>query len=453
MIHTQQVVRELNRLISHTPETTRISIRDCIYAQADELATLFYNTLLEDELAKGYLNHGLVKERLHTSLMRWLKELYGVPHQDPEALVKRQRQVGEVHARIRLPMHLVTRGARVLKARIFSSLEKIYPNKDQLTNALRFVGHMMDLALEVMSASYENGSQRNSRADEAYRHYSIGHNMSAERERQRSNLLEWGHGILLALYKEPSLSQLDSIGASEFGLWLVHKGCSVFDGSPELASIQTSMETIDHHLLPELKSKQKTDEGVAALVGKIETELDTIQFQLASLFDRYLEMESGRDTLTRLFNRRFLPSVISREITIANRQDEQFALMLVDLDHFKAVNDGYGHEAGDLVLQQSANLILNNVRSGDFVFRYGGEELLVLLVNVSTETAREVADQIRGLIEKARFSIGHNQSLQITCSIGLAMFDGHPDYQHLIQRADAAMYQAKNSGRNQVCVK
>lgn len=147
------------------------------------------------------------------------------------------------------------------------------------------------------------------------------------------------------------------------------------------------------------------------------------------------------------------PEHLRARISESIRQKERFCLMLVDLEHFKAVNDTQGHDAGNLALQQSANLILNTVRSGGFVFRCGGEELLVLLVNVSPEASLKAAHTIRERVETTTFSIGDSEPLHITCSIGLALFDGHPDYQHLIKRADEALYEAKNSGRNQVCIR
>ena len=179
-------------------------------------------------------------------------------------------------------------------------------------------------------------------------------------------------------------------------------------------------------------------------------EIDSLKFLLKNLFDRHQEAENGRDVLTRLFNRSFLPAVISREIHVAQTRGTGFSLLLLDLDHFKRVNDGFGHDAGDQVLQQAATLLMSCVRNGDFVFRYGGEEFLLMLVEVTQDDAMRLAELIRTKFETMQFQMGQARTLNVTASIGVATYDGHPDHQYLVKRADAAMYQAKQSGRNQV---
>jgi diguanylate cyclase len=114
------------------------------------------------------------------------------------------------------------------------------------------------------------------------------------------------------------------------------------------------------------------------------------------------------------------------------------------------VNDGFGHDAGDQVLQQAATLLMSCVRNGDFVFRYGGEEFLLMLVEVTQDDAMRLAELIRTKFETMQFQMGQARTLNVTASIGVATYDGHPDHQYLVKRADAAMYQAKQSGRNQV---
>lgn len=141
---------------------------------------------------------------------------------------------------------------------------------------------------------------------------------------------------------------------------------------------------------------------------------------------------------------------MNREIHMAQTRNTTFALMLIDLDHFKRVNDAYGHDAGDLVLQQAATLLLSGVRNGDFVFRYGGEEMLVMLVEVTAEATQRLAEQIRASFEATPLQIGQGRTVTVTASIGVAMYNGHPDYQYLIRRSDEAMYRAKNAGRNRV---
>ena len=96
--------------------------------------------------------------------------------------------------------------------------------------------------------------------------------------------------------------------------------------------------------------------------------------------------------------------------------------------------------------------VFNCVRNGDFIFRYGGEEILIMLVEVSPDVALRIAEAVRSKFETTPFLISQGRSLGVTVSIGVALYDGHPDHQFLIKRADEAMYRAKHQGRNQVCL-
>ena len=118
----------------------------------------------------------------------------------------------------------------------------------------------------------------------------------------------------------------------------------------------------------------------------------------------------------------------------------------------KQLNDTYGHEAGDLVLQQFASLLMNKSRAGDYLFRMGGEEFLLIMVDVNDSSAARAAEKIRRLIAEETFRLPQDANLHLTASLGLALFNGHPDYQQLLRRSDAALYEAKHNGRNRVVV-
>ena len=142
--------------------------------------------------------------------------------------------------------------------------------------------------------------------------------------------------------------------------------------------------------------------------------------------------------------------MLSKEVNYARKRGIAFALIAIDLDFFKRINDTYGHEAGDAVLQQFSELLSNRSRAGDYVFRLGGEEFLILLVDVNKETAIRVAKQINQKIREEKFFIPCGDLLKVTASLGVTLFDGHPDYSKLLSRADKALYQAKEKGRDQV---
>lgn len=125
-------------------------------------------------------------------------------------------------------------------------------------------------------------------------------------------------------------------------------------------------------------------------------------------------------------------------------------MVLIDVDHFKQINDGYGHAAGDAVLRQVAESLMNIARASDFVFRYGGEEFLIVLVETGLEEALVAAERFRAYFESRTVMLPDDTSIRITISAGAATYEGHPDYEYLINAADEALLTAKRNGRNRV---
>ncbi len=442
----QGAIEEWRQICGEIGDELRTQIGRLIECHKESLVDLFYRTMLDNPEAAPFLGHELINKRLRFSLQNWLSTLFHIDSDaDLSDTVLMQKQIGLVHARIHVPIHVVARGARILKREIADRLCAAGLALEDLVKGMEYVGDLIDLAMETISSAYVMGTARNVRTDEAYRLFSLSQNISVERERQRAALLEWGHQMLFAFYGQKRAAMLP-IGTSAFGLWLHHKANVIFEGAPEIQNIHLVMIRIDEDLM--LRLEQAAGEKVAVMVNEIERNLLEIKYLLTSLFDRYLEIENARDVLTRLLNRRFLPSVLSREIAIANQRKTGFAVLLIDIDHFKEVNDSFGHEGGDLVLQQSADLILGLVRSGDFVFRYGGEEILIVLVEVGNASAFNVAETIRNRFASTPFRIDAARTAAVTVSIGVAAFDGHPDYEHLIALADGALYRAKSGGRN-----
>lgn len=442
----QSAVGEWREIRGEIGDELRLAIGIQIDRNRETLVEMFYRTMLDNPEAAPFLGHELINKRLRFSLQNWLTTLFHVDDDaDLAQTILTQKQIGLIHARIHVPIHVVARGARILKREIADRLYEAGFAPDELAKGIEYTGDLIDLAMEIISSAYVMGTARNVRTDEAYRLFSLSQNISVERERQRASLLEWGHQMLFALYGGKRAAMLP-IGNSAFGLWLHHKANVVFEGAPEILNIHAVMTRIDEELMLKLELAEGVE--TAATVSEIERCILEIKYLLTTLFDRYLEIENARDVLTRLLNRRFLPSVLSREIAIANQRKTGFAALLIDIDHFKEINDNFGHEGGDMVLQQSADLILGLVRSGDFVFRYGGEEILIVLVEVGNAAAFNVAETIRNRFATNPFRVGEEKIATVTVSIGVAAFDGHPDYEHLIALADDALYRAKSGGRN-----
>ena len=170
-----------------------------------------------------------------------------------------------------------------------------------------------------------------------------------------------------------------------------------------------------------------------------------------------LEKESITDSLTGLYNRRYLDRRLEEELDRAKRYALPLSILLVDIDHFKTVNDTYGHQAGDLVLSYLGKLVLNAVRTSDIAARYGGEELLVIAPNTPILPAGALAERLRQHIESHELVLtsesSKRQSIHITVSIGVAISSQRiDDIRKLVQEADEALYRAKQEGRNRVIV-
>ncbi|WOB75642.1 diguanylate cyclase [Achromobacter xylosoxidans] len=426
---------------------TRGQVAAVVSDSANELVDAFYSTLLADAEAGPRLSHEIVSTRLHKGMKGWLRGLLCVREQgDIAALMATQKKVGEVHARVHIPIHLVMAGARILKNEIAQRLRASDLDGMAASIATQYVCNLFDLAIEQMSRAFMRDINRGARNDEAYRLFALGQNISTERERQRAALLEWSQAVLIGLHYRAPEQVLPRLAASEFGLWLQHKGGVLFESAPALGQIIEAVARLDDVVLPRLL--QGGPESLPDQVRELQELVARIKHLLNGLFDMVAEIESGSDPLTNVLNRRFLPSVIGREILIATREHSTFSVLLLDIDHFKAINDGHGHAGGDQVLRQFAEVVHQSCRSSDFVFRYGGEEFLVVLVDTAREAALAAAEKLGAEIRRHAFAIPEAGSLRITASIGVATFDGHPDYAYLIDRADKALYQAKQAGRD-----
>lgn len=158
---------------------------------------------------------------------------------------------------------------------------------------------------------------------------------------------------------------------------------------------------------------------------------------------------ANTDELTKVYNRRYFETQLAKEIMYSSFYETNLAIMIIDIDHFKQINDLHGHLVGDEVLKQFVEVIQSVLRHDiDWMSRYGGEEFVVILKNVDFSHANKVAERIRQSVERHLFKIGDHVH-RLTCSIGLSMCQsGNLKQTELLQEADQKLYQAKNNGRN-----
>ncbi len=207
--------------------------------------------------------------------------------------------------------------------------------------------------------------------------------------------------------------------------------------------------TIEDQSLGELKLMRQqhfSDEELQLL----ETLLCCLIYPLknATLYKQAIKM-AHTDPLTNTKNRTAFNDMIDREYKLANRNNNHLSLIFIDIDYFKSINDTYGHECGDIALSFIASWIKESVRGSDIVFRYGGEEFVVLLSETDLDEAAIIAERIRASIENHTLAYDM-KTLNLTASLGVSSLKGNDSIDTFINRADNAMYQVKMNGRNQV---
>ncbi|GAB4269615.1 MAG: diguanylate cyclase [Deferrisomatales bacterium] len=195
------------------------------------------------------------------------------------------------------------------------------------------------------------------------------------------------------------------------------------------------------------------DAGELAARIKVQLKIKALQDALRRSNEKLQELSSV-DPLTRLYNRRYFMEALAAEFSRSDRYATPLSFVMVDIDHFKRLNDTYGHQAGDDVLREMGALIRRQIRAADTPGRYGGEEFCILLPQTAVEGAREFAQRLRVAVEAASFP-AQGRELRLTASLGVSSCpsEGVESGEDLIRRADEALYEAKETGRNRVVVR
>lgn len=243
------------------------------------------------------------------------------------------------------------------------------------------------------------------------------------------------------------------VHVDEKGNELCNSNCplkaSINDGMPR--EINAFLRHKDGHRLPVLVKVNSIKDEQGQVLGGIESFNDNSS--LVSIRERAAELEQMAliDPLTGVGNRRYANMSLSNKLSEYKRYGWNFGLLFIDIDYFKQVNDSYGHTAGDEVLKMVAQTLLSNMRSFDFVFRWGGEEFIVIVANVDSPKLRHSAERLRVMVQNAAHNTGQRE-IRVTVSIGGTMAMGLDNEMSLLARIDDFMYQCKMKGRNQCIV-
>jgi two-component system cell cycle response regulator len=165
-----------------------------------------------------------------------------------------------------------------------------------------------------------------------------------------------------------------------------------------------------------------------------------------------LEQLAATDPLTQLLNRRQFSQMVTREIQRVHRTAGPLSLLMLDIDHFKQINDTYGHDVGDEAIVALANALREQVRAIDIIGRFGGDEFVICLPDTGAEQSKQVAERICKALEQLQLKANAKQPISFTVSIGVSNLGANDSFDDLYVAADQALYKAKHSGRNQVCI-
>jgi diguanylate cyclase (GGDEF)-like protein len=202
---------------------------------------------------------------------------------------------------------------------------------------------------------------------------------------------------------------------------------------------------VDEFVSSARQRRSETEE----LLTRLNTQLSMLEGETTSLSEGLVrERErASTDSLTGLPNRRALDAHLGSMNAAPDRQGKQVSVLVVDIDHFKTINDGFGHQAGDRVLKGVADLLRSQLRAQDFIARYGGEEFVVVLPGAPIDQAAIIAERMRAHVQSCRFRSG-DKVVPVTVSLGMASLEDDEAIETALERADRAMYSAKRQGRN-----
>ncbi|MEI6047090.1 MAG: GGDEF domain-containing protein, partial [Chloroflexota bacterium] len=236
---------------------------------------------------------------------------------------------------------------------------------------------------------------------------------------------------------------------NEEGTVLCKAGCplakTIADGQPRQA--QVYLKHADGHRVPVLVRVLPFLDEMGNVVGGVETFSDNSALVTTLSQVNELQRTVARDLLTGVGNRQYIEMKLQSCLSEFKMQLLPFGLLFIDIDHFKRVNDTYGHNTGDKVLKMVANTLSCNVRATDFLGRWGGEEFVALIPNLRENHLANIANKLRHLVAGSQLQVDQHE-VRVTISIGATLAQGEDTAETLVGRADQLLYQSKSSGRN-----
>lgn len=423
-------------------------LHDHVSQHGQEISRKFYDTLISlDEVAQFFTKEEVAQTHIN-KVSEWILDVFHIRNdKEIEQYILHQLEIGHVHARVHVPLHLMNFANRTLKREISRSIIDAKLKGNLARDIYTVITMLIDTALAVISESYYDDVIVEQRDKQSLYFNVIGNELAMRCEHIRAELFLWQVNCFKTLSQTDKEIKLTTmISDSEFGLWLIHKAPVYFEAE-EMKGIINNLDQINEHM----DAFNTGQFNKAEVMQALDKNIATISWALTSLKENAISIDGARDPLTKVFNRRYLDIVMHKETSYCLSRNKKYVVLLVDIDDFKNVNDTFGHKAGDIVLSNLALQMRNNIKAGDFIFRYGGEEFLILLTDTGLEQSEVLAQRLLTEVEQMEISdLSLDQN--ITVSIGVACFDGHPDFIKIIEKADAALYEAKLQGKNRYVV-
>ena len=413
----------------------------------------FYRQLMANANSAELLTHEEIENRLKGSFRGWLEYTFDRDRvlADPSSFIEYQDNIGRVHSRVDISLQLINYAKVVLKRCLF---ELDLSSTNNPTEAACYISDVIDYSVDAFNQSYLKEVIDTSRHMQSLRIVASGHQLALEYERAKGEVAAWARDTLWNC-SQRATTKYKTVRDLNIYHWLKHKGSFTFtdDGKSQtlLAACEDLLEVeavIDKQL-----AEADSDTREAALNELIHTMMqvsDRVCEKLDEAIHIILEAEERRDALTKALSRRYLLAVAQREVVFAKHSNTPFCVLMIDIDDFKAVNDQHGHRAGDEVLEKVAYTIIERVRPGDYLFRYGGEEFLAIISETELEVAAHVAEDIRRQIQVQECTASDVERINVSVSIGVAEYDFHPDFMRTVDAADKRLYEAKRTGKNRV---
>lgn len=443
-----------SEVLDDTPRVLRERVAALVDGIAAELADIFYERLGQHPHAKLFLDNDLVNQRLRAAMTRWVRQLFAtLDASQLPAAIGQQIQVGIVHARINLPAELMQMGFHVIARALRQRCAAVFPDATERVAAVAYVMDVFHITDSLMLSSFVRDLRTRVKKEEAYRVISMEHDAGLERERQRAALSEWANAFLMSIHLRGRRASAGTLGSSEFGLWMKHKAAIFFDAIPESSEVFDVIRMIDEVHVPQLLSRDTDPDTADRLIEDFERQIEFIRYLVGDLFSRLGKITLGRDTVTRLLNQRYLPTILGMEIGGQAAKGHPFSVVLVRVDDLREILALDDNDGRDLLMQQISVAVVESVRTGDHAFRYGDLEFLIVCVETNRAQAEIIADDLRLRIRALVFHIHSRTINQLSVSVGVAQFQGHPDYQQLLRRAESAVAQATVEGGNRVVLR